>query len=1107
MNTRRVASVLAGVLLGTAATAHAQLSVTIRDISPNQSSSHAADPDGASGGRINSLGVDRATPGTFWAASEWGGLWRSTDNGLNWAHVPGHVPVATWDVDVDPTNSNRVYATSFYDGRVDSRAGINVSTNGGTTWTRPASATPPANFCLDDANRTEPSAFGIGIDAANPARVFIGTNCGLAISTNSGNTWTFVDPTPADRAGTVWDVIVHNGGIVDVCGDDGHLRSTDGGTTWTTAGAVPLPGGTCQLAVSPDESYVLFAVVGLSIFESDDGGQSWPNTYVNPSPQGRIPFVATNQRAGATYDLWFGDVRLHRGTCTTPNPAAPGGAQRCNASGAWAGPFTRTVGGHDDTADIVFRAGVANDACPVMFSSDGGVYVNTLNASPACHTPAWNQPNVTPHALWNFTFSGSPRAGAAGEDLYFGNQDNGSFGTTNGGGAAVTWTNERCCDGFDSAGENARGLTTICCFGGGRATRLFLSGAGLTGASPEISTYPGGNMRSFEHLNSLVNFAANSYVAATSTGVFVSTNMGAAPTWTQLGAGTSPFTPCGTQVAFTGGTTMVFVKSGGCNGDTAGTLWRHQGTAAGGTWQQVASPGATGSFGVYAVDRTNPQRIIASHLGAATGPRMVMTLNGGTTWFGLPALDLMMTGNGAFRYATRRGPNRFTSFGGYPQPTLVAFDPLDPDIVVAGAQDAGVFISTNGGTRWQLVTDPHTPGASGVPHIPRPYYAHFDHDGPGGDINLYLGTRGRGAWRLSFAKAAMPEVQVPSAPVFGALCPGGSAVDTLKVCNTSAGNLVVTSITSSNPEFEVVSPSGGFPVSVSHDFCFPFQVKFTPSGAGPRSAVLTITTNDPNFPSVQVTVTGTGQPGSDIRVTGSTDFGVVSGWKVGRRTVSVCNVGTCPVDATSAAVSCADFTIVDNPLPATLQPGACLDVEVQFAPVVPGSYSCNLTIASTSPITPQVVRTLTGSTPPALSVHAGVVWPHGALGNTNTNGATLNVAFIDAFAPEWAWDLRFGIARFDGTAGNPNVDAWHLAPNIRYTVNPGAALLGFFNGGAGLYHFRPGGLEAGLNVGGGLRFPIDRRFAVEGTYNFHWVFTASPSKRYSQLQGGLIVSF
>jgi photosystem II stability/assembly factor-like uncharacterized protein len=1092
-------------VLGLAANiASAQISVTIRDISPDQSSSHATDPDGASGGRVNGMAVDRSTPGTFWAASEWGGLFRSTDNGVTWAHIPAHVPVATWDVEVDPANSNRVYATSFYDGRVASRAGINVSTDGGATWVHPASATPPTNFCIEEVRRTEPSAFGIAVDPANAARVFVGTNCGLAMSTDSGGTWTFVDPTPADRARTVWDVIVHSN-IIDICGDDGHRRSTDGGVTWTTATSQPLPAGRCSLAVSPDESYVLFAVVGTSIFETDDGGQTWPGTYTNPTPQGRIPFVATNQRTGATYDLWFGDVSLFRGTCTTPSPAAPGGAQRCNASAAWAGPFTRSAGAHDDSADIAFRAGVANDACPVLFSSDGGVYRNTLGASPACHTPAWTQPNVTPHALWNFTFSGVPRAGAAGEDLYFGNQDNGSFGTTTGGAAAVAWINERCCDGFDTAGEGTRGLTTICCFGGGRATRLFLSGAGLTGASPEITQYPGGNMRSFEHLNSLLNFDTNSYIAATTTGVFVSLNMGAAPTWTQLGAPTSPASPCGTQVAFSGGTPTFFVKSGGCNGDTQGTLWRYQGTGGGGTWQQVPNPGV-GSFGVYAVDRNNPQRIIASHLGGAS-PRMVMTLDGGTTWFGLPALDAMMTGSGAFQYSNTRGPNRFTSLSGYPQPTLVAFDPADPDILVAGAADAGVFISTNGGTRWQLVTDPNNPGVSGVPHIPRPYYAHFDHPAPGDPINLFIGTRGRGAWRLTFAKAPMPEVQVPSAPVFGALCPGGSAVDTLKVCNTSLGNLVVTSIVSSSPEFVIVPPSGGFPVSVSHDFCFPFQVKFTPAAPGPRSATITINTNDPSFPSVQVTVTGTGLAPSEVRVTGNTDFGVASAWKDARRTVSLCNIGACPLDALSASIDCTDFTLVNNPLPATLQPGACLDLDVAFDPALPGEYSCKLTITTNSPTTPNVVRELTGRTPPAVSVHAGVAWPHGSFSNLLTNGSTLNVAFIDDVTEEWAWDIRFGLSRFDGTGGGPDTDAWHLAPNIRYTFNPGDPWLVFANGGLGLYHFRPGGFEAGLNVGAGLRRPIDRRFAVEATYNFNWAFTASPSKRYSQLQGGLVVSF
>lgn len=1106
MSARTTAIAAVVCCLVAAGPASGQLTVTVRDISPDRSTLDPSDPDGASGGRVNGIDVDRATPGTLWAASEWGGLFRSTDNGLTWAHVPGHVPVATWDVAVDPTNSNRIYATSFFDGRTASRAGINVSTDGGVTWTHPASATPPAGFCLNDIRRAEPAAFGISIDPANTSRVFIGTNCGLATSTNAGGTWTFVDPTPGDGARNVWDVVVHDGGIIDLCGDDGHLRSTDGGTTWTTAATQPLPSGRCSLAVSPDEPYVLFAVVGTSIFESDDGGQSWPGTYANPSAQGRIPFVATNQRAGATYDLWFGDVRLHRGTCTTPSPAAPGGAPRCNASGAWAGPFTRSVGGHDDSGDIAFAPGVATDACPILFSSDGGVYRNTVAASPACHTPAWEQPNVTPHALWNYTFAGVPRPGVNPEDLYFGNQDNGSFGTTTGGAPTVAWTNERCCDGFDVAGEATRGLTTICCFGGGRATRMFVSGPGLSGASPEVNTYPGGNMRSFEHLNSLVSFAADSYIAATTTGVFVTQNIGASPiAWTQLGAASSPPAPCGVQVASTGGAPTFFVKSGGCDGDRPGRLWRYQGTAAGGTWQQVQVPGA-GSFGVYAVDRNNPQRIIASNLGGPAGPRMVMTRNGGTTWSGVPALDALMTGNGAFLYNNQSGPTVFTGFNGYPQPTLVAFDPGDADILVAGAADAGVFISTNGGTRWQLVTDPHMPGASGVPHIPRPYYAHFDHDAADGTINLYLGTRGRGAWRLSFKKAAMPEIRIPSAPVFAAGCVGAPASQTLNICNTSPGNLVVDSISSSNPDFQVTEPVGGFPVSISHDFCFPFEIRFTPSAAGPGSADLTVASNDPNFPSLVVTATGSGQM-SDARVTGSTAFGTVSAWKQGGRAVRVCNVGACAIEATSAAVGCGDFTLVDNPLPAPLQPGACLDVVAAFTPALPGRYSCDLTITTTNPTSPTITRALRASTPPAASVHAGIAWPHGPLAAGTRRGSTLNVAFIRPFLPHWAWELRFGISRLDGKSGGADTDIWHLAPNIHYTFNPGSPWLLFGNGGLGLYDFSPGSVEGGLNLGGGLRRPVNRQFAVEATYNFNWAFTASPSHRFSQLQGGLIVSF
>lgn len=950
--TRFTPVLLAVLCFFTAEVVSAQLSVTIRDISPDRSNN--ADPDGATGGRINRLGVDRSTPGRVFAASEFGGIFRSNDNGVTWAHVDGHVPTVTWDVKVDPTNSNRVYGTSFYDGRVNSRSGINVSTDGGVTWTHPATATPPMGSCVTDIRRTESAAFGIAIDPANTSRVFIGTNCGLAISLDAGVTWAFRDPTPADAADDVRDVIVHHGGIIDLCGDDGHRRSNDGGATWTTASSSLLPSGRCSLAASPDESYVLFAVVGTSIFESDDGGQTWPVTYTNPTPQGRIPFVATNKRAGRNFDLWFGDVSLFRGACTTPAAPATGGTQRCAASGAWAGPFTRSVGAHDDSGDIAFAPGVASNACPILFSSDGGVFRNTLNASPACHTPAWVQPNVTPHGLWNYTFTGVSRPGVAAEHLYHGNQDNGTFGAANGGASPVTWNNERCCDGFDTAGEATRGLTTVCCFGGGRATRLFLSGPGLSGASPEINSYPPGNMRSFEQLEGMLNFAGNSYVVATTAGVFVTTNIGASPVvWTQLGAATSPPAPCGLQIATSAGARTVFVKSGGCDGDRPGTVWRHLGTTAGSTWQQVPMPGIVG-FGVFAVDPNDPQRLIASHLGATTGPEMVMTWNGGTTWSRLAALDALMTGSGTFKYLNQTGPRAFTALGGYPQPTLVAFDRSDADVLVAGGADSGVFISTNGGTRWQLVTDPISPGTSGVPHIPRPYYAHFDHDSPGGDINLYLGTRGRGVWRLTFAKALMPEIQVPSPPTFGGACAGSRQPGVLDVCNTSGADLVVTSITSSNPQFAIVPPSAGFPVTISHDFCFPFQLTFTPTGFGTQATTLTINSNDASFPALQVATTAVAnQPAIATLIASNGDFGSVCQPGFRDADLTVENNGLCALIVSGIGSSSTDFKMASTvAFPLTIAPGSSLQVPVRFEPSSGGAKTGTLTVNSNDPVRP-----------------------------------------------------------------------------------------------------------------------------------------------------------
>ena len=63
---------------------------------------------------------------------------------------------------------------------------------------------------------------------------------------------------------------------------------------------------------------------------------------------------------------------------------------------------------------------------------------------------------------------------------------------------------------------------------------------------------------------------------------------------------------------------------------------------------------------------------------------MVFSQDGGLTWNNDAELDNMMTGGGVFKYRNQAGPTNFTGFLGYPQPSLVAFDSEDPNIIVAG---------------------------------------------------------------------------------------------------------------------------------------------------------------------------------------------------------------------------------------------------------------------------------------------------------------------------------------------------------------------------------------------------------------------------------------
>lgn len=897
----RLALATMGTALAAAAVSAVALSAIV-DVNPDVSDN--ANANASTGGRINA-GLANASGNNqlFYAASEYGGLFRTTDGGNTWVHLDGHTPQFTWDVEVDPANNNRVYATSWGDGRVAPRSGIQVSTDGGNTWAQPPTSypnpalegtgndnTPQAGFsCATNGFRTEPTAFGIGIRPDAAQNVFVGTACGLARSTDSGVTWQIISPatTGVPAAGQIWDVVVQAGGpsgqgIVDICGDVGHLRSTDGGNTWT--GGTGLPTGRCSIAASPDESYVLFVVaVDNNVYESDDAGATWTNLGQN-SPQGRIPFVVTNQRSNDgmrnRFDLWYSDTQLFSADCTTPATPAQGGANRCPGAGTWT---NQQAGAHWDAGDLAFDSGAAVDACPRIYTTDGGAHRNTdLGAD--CQNPNWARSNVGLHALWLWTMSGANRAGA-GEDLYFGTQDNGTFATITGDSNPPTWTNPNCCDTFDMVATPTWVLGTTCCFNTGRFNRLQLANANYAGAA-EINTYPAGNINGFSWGRKVDTWGGTNAVLLTSAGVFVTANIQANPiVWTQLGAATTPANACGVWASQTGGTPTFYVQTNQCTGRGSDQLWSHQGAAAGGTWNRIDNNGGiTGGIGVFAVDPNNPNRLYASNLNAA-GPRMIFSTDGGTNWDRDLELDTLMTGSGAFLYQTGVAPSTNNGgararFQGYPQPSLLAYSAVNGNVLAAGGQDSGVFVSTDGGANWGLVTDPFgVPPAAGKPHLPRPRFAYFD-DEPAGWVTVYVGTQGRGVWRLSLraptADAGGPYVTPEGTDVVlsaaGSSDPDGGA---LTYAWDFDNDGLFDDATGVAPTFTDVGQDGAFPVSV--------RVTDPEGMVAVDSATVTVTnvapsvslgSNAPKPENSPVTVTGTiSDPGWEELLTATIDWG------------------------------------------------------------------------------------------------------------------------------------------------------------------------------------------------------------------------------------------
>ncbi len=728
----------------------------VTDINPNSLTSGTL-----FGGRTVNFAVDPSNTMIVFAATEFGGLWKSTDHGSTWSHVDQVPLTAMEDVKFAASDPNLVIATGAYDGSIDNRGGgIWRSTDGGSTWAK----APGSDVCsLAQNNGRE-----IGIAPGSPGSltVLVGTDCGIAQSSNSGGSWTLVNP-PGNFQ--IWDVKVRSvsGHLqVDACGDGGYVRSNDGGSTWPTEtdwtaatfphpilGSPPAPqnpSDVCRVATAPSDPNTVFMATRSPVanpgdkigetyqFESDDNGVNWHNLNVSIDGNGRDPSVLTFPGFDGLanhFEVFFltDQVIMHL-TCDTNN------AQRCQdgagtntatcspppgegKSGPWL-EYSGTIP-HcaTDPGDIAYDPGAG---CPFLVGSDGGIF-KTAGASDGCNVgnpnfATFTQANVGLHALWLYQLAGSAvPSGTAHTDVYYGMQDNGQVCSNNDAGA---FHNCGGADVFNTISPRSGPPVTVL---KNQNNGFSLSQeAGTTAASWTSPPVPaGGGINGVDGFGS-TNFAFITNDGATPANYIVQVTTNSGSTWTQMGP-TLPGPPSGLPngeqpIKFAGtSSTPVFYLELTVSGRP--TIYSLQGPLNSSATLTARSTGLVNPY-TYNVDPSNPLLLYTVDRGGT--PAAKSSSDGGVTWTPDPGLTSITTLGGVYPFISAFGPN-INSFG---------FDPAS-NTVLAGTQFSGIFASANGGLTWAPVL--------GSTQIPRVLNFFFDTRNPN---TVYAGSQGRGAWKL-----------------------------------------------------------------------------------------------------------------------------------------------------------------------------------------------------------------------------------------------------------------------------------------------------------------------------------------------------------------------
>lgn len=237
--------------------------------------------------RAAALTIDTTTsPATLYLGATASGVHISRDGGSSWSQASSGLPVDSYGyvgavsrLIVDTTTApSTVYATVFGAETINYKGTVNG--DGLMNWARYAPPGLPSGAVVTAINT-----------ARNPATLYA-TGGGLHRSTDGGANWQsvhgpFADVEPyqltVEGRQNGWDTLYSPTGL-------GIYKSADSGSTWSMTGNDIKATSVLAFAVDPGNPTVFYAELSSNkLMKSEDSGQSWKETGLNPPWSGNAP--------------------------------------------------------------------------------------------------------------------------------------------------------------------------------------------------------------------------------------------------------------------------------------------------------------------------------------------------------------------------------------------------------------------------------------------------------------------------------------------------------------------------------------------------------------------------------------------------------------------------------------------------------------------------------------------------------------------------------------------------------------------------------------------------------------------------------------------------